>query len=177
MISELHYCFKVKSMLNLLDDSFVSSETYKKFMVSFTDGFIFNELEEIDNCSEKQLIEDLSRSNWLAYFYAYILGLINNVPENPDECNEIELCSFITKFNSYGEMLNNCRMLDKESILYIADLLCLESIYYIYKKERNISYDEKIKNYKSIQRSCLFYVLSYDFNSMMENLKNIKKIC
>lgn len=28
MISELHYCFKAKSMLNLLDDSFLSSEFY-----------------------------------------------------------------------------------------------------------------------------------------------------
>lgn len=143
-------------------------------MVRFTDGFIFNELEEIDNCSEKQLIEDLSRSNWLAYFYTYILGLINNVPENPDECNEIELCSFITKFNSYGEMLNNCKMLDKESILYIADFLVLVSEHYTYKEEHNISFDEKIRDYKTIQRFCSFYVLSYDFDSMLKKLRNIK---
>ena len=125
--------------------------------VSFTDGFIFNELEEIDNCSEKHLIEELSRSNWLAYFYAYILRLIDKVPEKPDDCDEKELCSLITKFNSYGELIYNCRMLDKESILYIADLLCLESIYYTYKKEHNISYDKQIKNYKFIQRFCSFF--------------------
>lgn len=175
MISELHYCFKAKSILNILDNSFVSSEAYKKFMISFTDGFIFNELEEIDNCSDKNLIEELSRSNYLAYFYAYILGLIDKMPNNPKDCDEIQLCNLVTKFNSYAELLNNCKMLNKQSILYIADSLVLVSEYNIYKEEHNIPFDKEIRNYKTIQRFCAFYVLSYDVEAMISKLKELKE--
>lgn len=175
MLSELHYCFKAKSILNILDDDFTSSESYKRFMINFADGFIFNDLEKLDNCSDKNLIEQLSKSNYIAYFYAYILGLIDKIPNNPKECDEKQLCNLITKFNSYGEMLNNCKMLDKESILYIADSLALESIHNIYKEKNNIPFDKELREYKGIQRHCSFYVLSYDFDDVMNKLKSLKE--
>lgn len=172
MISTLHHCFKAKTGLNMISENFLTSEPYKKLMFKFTDGFIFDELEKFDNYSEEELI-NLSKSNCSAYFYAYILGLIDKIPETPEECDEKALCSLITNFESYGEMLDNCKMLDKKSMLYIADSLCLETIYYMYKKHHNIPYDEKIKEYKGIQRSCSFYILSYDYDAIMKKINNL----
>jgi len=172
MISSLHCCIKTKKILNLMSEDFLLSETYKKLMLKFTDGFIFDELEKVDDYSDEELI-NMSKSNYSAYFYAYILGLIDKIPGTPEDCDEKALCSLITNFDSYGKMLDNCKMLDKESMLYIADSLCLETIYYMYKKHNNMPYDEKNKEYKSIQRSCSFYILSYDFDAIMKKINNL----
>lgn len=174
MISSLHCCIEAKKRLNSISEVFLSSDTYKRFMISFTDGFIFDELERISTYSESELKMQIE-NNYFAYFYAYVLGLIDRLPANPEGCDEIKLCTLITKFNSYGEMLNNCKMLDKESILYIADSLALESIHYIYKEKNNIHFDEKDRNYKIIQRSCSFYVLSYNFDDMKNKLEKVQQ--
>lgn len=174
MISSLHCCIKAKKMLNSISEDFLSSDTYKKFMINFTDGFIFDELERISSYSESELKMQIE-NKYFAYFGAYILGLTDKLPDNPEDCDEKALCSLITKFNSYGEMLNNCRMIDKESILYIADSLALESIHYIYKEKNNIHFDEKNRNYKIIQRSCSFYVLSYNFDDMKNKLEKVQQ--
>lgn len=92
-----------------------------------------------------------------------------------DDCDEIQLCNLITKFNSYAELLNKCKMLDKQSILYIADSLVLVSEYNIYKEKNNIPFDKEIRNYKTIQRFCSFYALSYDAEAMINKLKKLKE--
>lgn len=167
MISSLHYCFEAKKRLNLISKDFLSSESHKKFMIQFTDGFIFDELEKFSSYSEEKL-KEYSEFNYSAYFFAYILGLIDNLPKDPESCDEMQLCSLITKFNNFKELLNNCKLLDKEDVLYLSDVLALKSFSYVYKKDKNLPYDEKMKKYNSIQRNCSFHVLSYDFDSIMK---------
>ncbi len=171
MVTELHYCIEAKIRLNLISEDFLSSDIYKKFMFSFTDGFIFDDLEEFSKYSDKKL-EYHSKDNYLAYFCAYVLGLIDKLPSTPDDCDEKKLCSIITNFNSYSEMLNNCKLLSKERILYLSDYLSLESAYFVYKQTMNLNYSEELRWYKRSLMTCSYYVLSFDFESVMNKLQN-----
>ena len=175
MVSSLHYCIEAKKRLNLISEEFLASETYNKFMYKFTDGFMFDELDKFSNYSNNDLKNIVDNNNYLAYFYAYILKLINKLPEKKEDCDEIQLCSIITKVDNYLALFDCCQLLSKEQILYIADYLCLESIYFSYKKSQNQPYDESMQKYVGIQRTGAFFALSYDFNSMVRKLENINK--
>lgn len=174
MVSELHYCIEAKSRLNIISKDFLSSETYKKFMVYFTDGFIFDELEKFSSYSDEQLRLH-SNDNYIAYFCAYVLGLIDKIPANPEGCDEIKLCTLLTSFTNYSEIFNKCKLLSKEQILYISDYLSMECAYFVYKQNMNLLYDEKMKWYKRSLMGCSHYILSFDFESIMKKLMNTKE--
>lgn len=171
MVSELHYCIEAKKRLNTISKDFLESETYKKLMYNFADGFIFDGLESFSSYSEEEL-KHYSLNIYFAYFCAYVLGLIDKLPENPEECSEEKLCSIITSFNNCSKIIDNCKLMSKEQILYISDYLSIECSYLVYKENANLLYDEKIKWYKRNLMICSYYILSFDFDSVMKKLYN-----
>lgn len=169
MVSKLHYCIEAKNRLSIISKDFLESESYKKFMVGFADGFIFDELEKFSSFSDEQL-KHHSLDIYSAYFCAYVLGLIDELPQNSEKCDEERLCSIITSFNNFSDIIDNCKLMSKEQVLYISDYLSMECAYLVYKENANLLFDEKTKWYKRNLMICSYYVLSFDFESIMKKV-------
>ena len=79
----------------------MNSSTYVKYLTGFTDGFTWDYLDEISKLPEEKK-RNLTNNKYNAYYYAYILGLIDTYPETPEMCDEKQLCSMlVTVWQSY----------------------------------------------------------------------------
>lgn len=142
----------------------MNSSTYVKYLTGFTDGFTWDYLDEISKLPEEKK-RNLTNNKYNAYYYAYILGLIDTYPETPEMCDEKQLCSMLVQqYGSHMKLLEACKAKarSKEDVLYTADHLTLECKHNRYKIEHDIPYDHEMVTCAYLQRQQAYYALSYE---------------